>query len=195
MGNRNMPPKKEKPATGTKRPAGKAEGVAPASKKVKPAGQGKKSGRLSKKEWQNKAALNKAKRVQMKVVNGPHGTRVKRIRTNVRFRRPKVLHLPRNPKYPRKSTPNKPKMDSFSMIRYPLTTEAAMKMIEDNNTLVFIVDRRANKNHIKAAVKKLYEIDATRVATLHRPDGLKKAYVKLAPDYDALDVANKIGII
>jgi large subunit ribosomal protein L23Ae len=27
-----------------------------------------------------------------------------------------------------------------------------------------------------------------------RPDG-KKAYVKLTPDYDALDVANKIGII
>jgi large subunit ribosomal protein L23Ae len=29
----------------------------------------------------------------------------------------------------------------------------------------------------------------------HRPDGKKKAYVKLTPDYDALDVANKIGII
>ena len=28
-----------------------------------------------------------------------------------------------------------------------------------------------------------------------RPDGQKKAYVRLAPDYDALDVANKIGII
>lgn len=28
-----------------------------------------------------------------------------------------------------------------------------------------------------------------------RPDGQKKAYVRLTPDYDALDVANKIGII
>ncbi|XP_041504057.1 60S ribosomal protein L23a-like [Microtus oregoni] len=27
------------------------------------------------------------------------------------------------------------------------------------------------------------------------PNGEKKAYVRLAPDYDALDVANKIGII
>ena len=27
------------------------------------------------------------------------------------------------------------------------------------------------------------------------PDGLKKAYVRLTTDYDALDVANKIGII
>ena len=26
-----------------------------------------------------------------------------------------------------------------------------------------------------------------------RPDGQKKAYVRLAPDYDALDVANKVS--
>lgn len=30
---------------------------------------------------------------------------------------------------------------------------------------------------------------------IFRPDGTKKAYVRLTPDYDALDVANKIGII
>ena len=29
----------------------------------------------------------------------------------------------------------------------------------------------------------------------NRPDGLKKAYVKLAPDCEALDVANKMGVI
>jgi large subunit ribosomal protein L23Ae len=28
-----------------------------------------------------------------------------------------------------------------------------------------------------------------------RPDGQKKAYVRLTQDFDALDVANKIGII
>ena len=31
--------------------------------------------------------------------------------------------------------------------------------------------------------------------TSTRPDGSKKAYVRLTTDYDALDVANKIGII
>ncbi|KAL9664503.1 hypothetical protein QQ045_019906 [Rhodiola kirilowii] len=34
-----------------------------------------------------------------------------------------------------------------------------------------------------------------KVNTMIRPDGTKKAYVRLTPDYDALDVANKIGII
>lgn len=44
-------------------------------------------------------------------------------------------------------------------------------------------------------MKNLYDIKAVKVNTLIRPDGLKKAYVRLAQDYDALDVANKIGII
>lgn len=43
-----------------------------------------------------------------------------------------------------------------------------MKKIEDNNTLVFIVDVRANKPQIKASVKKLYDIDASKVNTLIR---------------------------
>ncbi|EGV97288.1 60S ribosomal protein L23a [Cricetulus griseus] len=67
-------------------------------------------------------------------------------------------------------------------------------MIEDNNTLVFSVDVKANKHQIKQAVKKLYDIDVAKVNTFIRPDR-EKAYVRLAPDYDALDVANKIGII
>jgi len=86
-------------------------------------------------------------------------------------------------------------MDHFSVIKFPLTTEAAMKKIEDNNTLVFIVETKASRTHIKQAVKKLYEIDVSKVNTCIRPNGTKKAFVKLAPDYDALDVANKIGII
>lgn len=43
-----------------------------------------------------------------------------------------------------------------------------MKKIEDNNTLVFIVDTKASKPKIQAAVKKLYDIDAAKVNTLIR---------------------------
>ena len=41
-----------------------------------------------------------------------------------------------------------------------------MKKIEDNNTLVFIVDVKANKHQIKQAEKKLYDIDVAKVSTL-----------------------------
>ncbi|KAK9684157.1 hypothetical protein RND81_10G190300 [Saponaria officinalis] len=119
----------------------------------------------------------------------------KKIRTKVTFHRPKTLKTSRNPKYPRISATPRNKLDHYQILKYPLTTESAMKKIEDNNTLVFIVDLRADKKKIKAAVKKMYDIQAKKVNTLIRPDGTKKAYVRLTPDYDALDVANKIGII
>jgi len=70
-----------------------------------------------------------------------------------------------------------------------------MQQIENNSTLVFIVDQRANKRQIKDAVEKMYQIKARKVNTLIRPDGKKKAYVRLTADYDALEIANKIGMI
>jgi large subunit ribosomal protein L23Ae len=43
-----------------------------------------------------------------------------------------------------------------------------MKKIEENNTLVFIVDVKSNKRQIKDAVKKLYDVQAANVNTLIR---------------------------
>merc|ERR1719288_583288 len=139
--------------------------------------------------------VRKAQNAQKKVVKGTHGTRRKKVRTTVQFKRPKTFRPARKPRYPRKSTPARNRLDAYNIIKHPLTTESAMKKIEDNNTLVFITNMKANKHQIKSAVKKLYDINVAKVNTLIRPDGQKKAYVRLAPDYDALDVANKIGII
>merc|ERR1712113_1155524 len=160
-------------------------GKKPAPKKI-----GDKKEKAGEGEKAPVAAVQKARKVQKKVVKGVHGTRVKKVRTSVKFYRPA-----RAPKYPRKSTPSRNRMDAYNIIKHPLTTESAMKKIEDNNTLVFICDIKANKHQIKSAVKKLYDINVSKVNTLVRPTGDKKAYVRLAPDYDALDVANKIGII
>ena len=129
------------------------------------------------------------------VQKGVHTKVQKKTRTNVHFFRPKTLKLSRTPKFPRKSLAKTNKMDQYRVIKHPLTSESAMKKIEDQNTLVFIVDLRANKYQIKDAVAKLYQIKAAKVNTLIRPDGTKKAFVKLTPDFDALDVANTIGVI
>ncbi|KAI8059291.1 60S ribosomal protein [Gongronella butleri] len=86
-------------------------------------------------------------------------------------------------------------MDQYRVIRQPLNTESSMKKIEDNNTLTFLVDVKANKNQIKQAVKKLYDVEAVKINTLIRPNGTKKAYVRLSADADALDIANRIGFI
>ncbi|XP_037361400.1 60S ribosomal protein L23a-like [Talpa occidentalis] len=139
-------------------------------------------------------AKAKALKAKKAVLKGVHSHKKKKIRTSPTFRRPKTLRLRRQPKYPQKSAPRRNKLNHYAIIKFPLTTESAMKKIE-YNTLVFTVDVKANKHQIKQAVKKLYDIDVAKVNTLIRPDGEKKAYVRLAPDYDALDVANKIGII
>ncbi|NJI29801.1 50S ribosomal protein L23, partial [Aeromonas veronii] len=201
--------KKVAGATGAKKTAAGKKVVTKGGKVVKGKATGKKGAKkpakLTKEELKAKiqkgtlkaraTALARAKRAKTKLIKGPFGTVIRKIRTSVKFRRPRTLRLPRRPKYPRKSVAKRSRMDPYNIIKYPLTTEAAMKKIEDNNTLVFLIHLRANKNHVKAAVRKLYDVKVLKINTLVRPDGKKKAYVRLTRDYDALDVANKIGII
>ncbi|KAI9293931.1 hypothetical protein K502DRAFT_342788 [Neoconidiobolus thromboides FSU 785] len=126
---------------------------------------------------------------------GTNTTGTRKVRTTTSFRRPKTLKLRRNPLYPRISVPKEQRLDQYTVIKKPLNSESAMKKIENHNTLVFITDVRANKAQIKLAVKKLYEVEVVKVNTLIRPDGQKKAFVRLSPDQEALDVANRIGLI
>ena len=139
-------------------------------------------------------AKAKAAKAAKAVKRGTKGKLLKK-RFSPTFHRPKTLKKSRAPLYPRQSVPPMNRMDQFQILKFPLTTESAMKKIEDNNTLVFVVDARADKKQIKDAVKRMYDIQCEKINTLIRPDGAKKAYVRLAADYDALDVANKIGII
>eukprot|EP00927_Polykrikos_kofoidii_P055903 TRINITY_DN50089_c0_g1_i1.p1 TRINITY_DN50089_c0_g1~~TRINITY_DN50089_c0_g1_i1.p1 ORF type:complete len:182 (+),score=37.89 TRINITY_DN50089_c0_g1_i1:64-546(+) len=141
-----------------------------------------------------KKGAKKASKVS-KVLKSSVTRKVKKVRQNVHFFRPKTLVRPRDPKYPRKSCQRPDKMDKYRIIQCPVTTESAMKKIEEINTLVFLVDIAATKPKIKEAVKALYDVQCAKVNTLIRPDGRKKAYVHLTQDYDALDVANRIGII
>jgi len=140
-------------------------------------------------------AAQKARKAAKDLVAGVYKKKTTKVFFKPKFHRPKTLRLLRNPKYSRRSVPRLNKLDQYQILKFPLTTESAMKKIEDNNTLVFIVDTRANKRQITEAVRRMYEIKTAKVNTLVRPDGSKKAYVRLTTDYDALDVANKIGII
>eukprot|EP01083_Nonionella_stella_P014671 41185_1 len=136
----------------------------------------------------------KAQKAQKAHKKGVHRQK-KKLRRTVHFRLKPTVKQIRTPKYARKSVPGKRKLDKYRIIRAPLTTEHAMKRIEDHNTLVFVCDLRATKPQIRMAVKQLYNVETAKLNTLIRPDGFKKAYVKLTPEHDALDVANRIGII
>merc|ERR1711881_588012 len=110
-------------------------------------------------------------------LKGVHSHKVRKVRLSTTSHQPKTLQLSRAPKYPRKSVPHEPRLD-------------------EHNTLVFIVDIRANKRQIKEALKKLYDIDTIKINTLVRPDGSKKAFARLTADVDALDIAaTKLAIV
>ncbi|MEM5853046.1 MAG: 50S ribosomal protein L23 [Candidatus Aenigmatarchaeota archaeon] len=86
-------------------------------------------------------------------------------------------------------------MDPFKVLKYPYTTEKSVSMIEKENKIVFIVDRKANKKQIKEAFEKLFQVKVERVNVMIDFKGRKKAFIKLKPEYNARDVAVKLGII
>jgi large subunit ribosomal protein L23 len=86
-------------------------------------------------------------------------------------------------------------MDPYDVILYPLMTESASLMVEKENKLIFMVSLKASKIDIKKAVEELYEVKVKEINTLVTPQGEKKAFIKLHPDFKATDVAIKLGIL
>ena len=81
------------------------------------------------------------------------------------------------------------------VINYPLSTEKSIRLMESENKLVFIVERKANKKDIKEAIEKMFKVKVINVNTEITPKGKKKAYIKLSPDTPAIDVATQLGLM
>ena len=86
-------------------------------------------------------------------------------------------------------------MDPYDVIMYPVMTEVTSRILEAENKLVFIVSKKATKRDIKLAVEDLYDVLVDKVTSCITPNGEKKAFVKLHPDYKAVDIAIKLGIL
>jgi large subunit ribosomal protein L23 len=86
-------------------------------------------------------------------------------------------------------------MEPNEVISHPLMTESSSLMVEKDNKLIFIVSLKADKSDVKKAVEQLYEVAVDKVTMLITPQGKKKAFVKLKPEYRASDVAIKLGIL
>ena len=86
-------------------------------------------------------------------------------------------------------------MQPHDVIKYPMMTERSVNMIENENKLIFIVNRKAEKKDIAKAVKELYQVEVETVRTLITRQGEKKAFVKLKAGYDASEVAIKLGLL
>jgi large subunit ribosomal protein L23 len=84
--------------------------------------------------------------------------------------------------------------DSYDIVKYPLMTEKAVRLMESENKLIFVVDKKAKKPEIKKAAEEIFKIKVLKVNTLILK-GKKKAYLKLSPDTPAIDVATQLGLM
>ena len=76
----------------------------------------------------------------------------------------------------------------------PLATEKTVKLLEAENKVTFIVDRRSNKQEIKREVEAFFKVKVEDVQTQIR-NNQKIAFVKLKKENPAIDIATKLGLM
>ncbi len=84
--------------------------------------------------------------------------------------------------------------DALQVVLRPYVTEKTFDLLERQNKIVFLVNGKASKNKIKQAVETLYDVKVQSVNTSITITG-KKAYVRLAPESLAGDLASKLGLV
>ena len=85
--------------------------------------------------------------------------------------------------------------DPYKIIKFPLATEKAIRQIEFDNKLAFVVHPRATKRDVKKAVEELFKVRVIQINIQNSFTGEKRAYVKLGPESVASDVSADLGLI
>ena len=80
-------------------------------------------------------------------------------------------------------------------LQYPLATEKAIRAIEADNIITFIVDRRTSKNVVKKEFEEKFKVKVDHVSTVITTKNTKKAFIKLNKEHNALDIATQLGLM
>lgn len=84
--------------------------------------------------------------------------------------------------------------DAQKVVIRPYVTERTFDQMERENKMCFIVSDSATKNQVASAVEALYEVKVSSVNTARTLRG-KKAFVRLAPENSAADLATRLGLV
>lgn len=76
----------------------------------------------------------------------------------------------------------------------PVTSEKAVRLIEAENTLIFITERERRKPEIKKEIEEIFKVKVDKVRTFIKGNK-KHVYVRLDKKNPAIDVATKLGMI
>lgn len=80
------------------------------------------------------------------------------------------------------------------ILLYPLTTEKAVRLIELENKITFVVERRAKKEDIKKEIEEYFKVKVESIG-VRIVKNKKIATIKLKKENPAIDVATKLGMI
>ncbi|UCD04582.1 MAG: 50S ribosomal protein L23 [Candidatus Woesearchaeota archaeon] len=83
----------------------------------------------------------------------------------------------------------------YDILDYPLRTEKAVREVEANNCIIFIVKKNTTKKQIKWAVEKAFDVKVVGIRTMIDSKGRKRAYVKLSLDTPAIDISTELGMV
>lgn len=86
-------------------------------------------------------------------------------------------------------------MDEYNIIKYPLSTEKSIRLMESENKLIFVVNKKSTKHEIKEAIEKMFKVKIDGINTFISVSGEKRAYVKFSSKNPAIDVATQLGLI
>lgn len=89
----------------------------------------------------------------------------------------------------------KKQYDPHKVIKYPVSTEKSIRLMESENKLIFVVDKKATKFMVKKALEELFKVKIVKVNTCVSSKGIKKAYVKFSMETPAIDVATNLGLM
>ncbi len=80
------------------------------------------------------------------------------------------------------------------ILKHPITTEKAIRLIEAENKLMFVVDSKATSEKIKAEFEQEFKVKVDKVNTLRK--GSKKiAYIRISKESAAIDIASRLGMM
>ena len=85
-------------------------------------------------------------------------------------------------------------MDPHKIIKYPLSTEKSIRLMESQNKLIFVVEIDADKEEIKKAIEEMFKDKVSKVRT-YVQNGEKRVYVKFSNETPAIDIATQLGLM
>ena len=86
-------------------------------------------------------------------------------------------------------------MDPYDIIKHPLSTEKSIRLMETDNKLIFVVNKKSSKKEIKKAIEEMFKVEVASVNTFVNPEGEKRAYVKFSSKNPAIDIATQMGMM